>query len=149
MSSRDRVTGARSGPWVRGAAVGSIAALVACAGSTPAPTARAPEPTAPAAAPSASAGLPTTLLPGVGMSGAAPKPETDDDDLLADGPPPACAKDEDCWSRSCCPAAAPEECVHASRARRCAIIDVQCKAKPIHYTCVCAEGACRGRLAPP
>jgi hypothetical protein len=81
------------------------------------------------------------------MSSKKPSPDDGDDD--PPGPPVACAKDEDCWSRTCCPAKAPEECVHASRARKCAIIDIKCAATPIHYTCFCDSGACRGRLAPP
>ncbi len=82
------------------------------------------------------------------MSTAPAGPDVDNEEDLS-GPPPLCAKDEDCWSRSCCPAKAPEECVHASRARKCAIVDVSCKPTPIHYTCFCDGGACKGRLAPP
>jgi hypothetical protein len=125
-------------------------ACVACASAT-APSqvassgagAAAPAP----AKPSASAPpLPTTLLPGVGMSSKKPPVEEDDD---VSGPAVACAKDEDCWSKTCCPAKTPEECVHASRARKCAIVDIKCAATPIHYTCVCESGTCHGRLAPP
>jgi hypothetical protein len=81
------------------------------------------------------------------MSTGKPAPEVEDDE--PEGPPQLCGKDEDCWSKTCCPAKAPEECVHASRARKCAIVDVKCSATPIHYTCVCDQGACKGRLAPP
>jgi hypothetical protein len=133
-------------------AVGRVAvgALVACASAAPVPPVTAPvtgsakteaSPARPAAP------LPTTLLPGVGMSASKPKPEVEDDE--ANGPVPPCAKDEDCWSKTCCPARAPEECVHALRARRCAIVDVSCAKTPMHYTCVCDAGACKGRLAPP
>ncbi len=90
------------------------------------------------------------LLPGIGMAPSS-KPGIGDGEGLGDSdePGPACAKDEDCWSKTCCPAAAPEECVHSSRARKCAIVDVQCKPQPTRFTCVCHEGACTGRLAPP
>ncbi|MGZ3417726.1 MAG: hypothetical protein ACXVEE_07660 [Polyangiales bacterium] len=127
--------------------------VVACASATsPAPVAVAPATSASTSAPSSSASIskpmPTTLLPGVGMSSGKPKPD-DVEEEDPKGPPPLCAKDEDCWSKTCCPAKAPEECVHASRARKCAIIDIKCAATPIHYSCVCDSGTCRGRLAPP
>lgn len=120
--------------------------FVACASATPEPSLPpAPKPVASASA--APKPIPTTLLPGVGMSTA--KPVVDQDDDAVFGPAPPCAKDDDCWSRTCCPARAPEECVHASRARKCAIVDVSCKPSPMHYTCVCDAGSCKGRLAPP
>jgi hypothetical protein len=128
-----------------------VAAAIASACRTP-PAQEPPRTAAPSASgpatsssfrPSADAML---LLPGVGMSsGKSP--------ALADaepqGPPPACVKDEDCWSKTCCTAAAPEDCVHGSLARKCAIVEVQCKTPPIRYTCVCDGGTCAGRLAPP
>jgi hypothetical protein len=128
---------------------------IACASATaPSPLASngasATASSSASAKPSASAApLPTTLLPGVGMSSKKPSAKDDEDDDALSGPPIACAKDEDCWSKTCCPAKTPEQCVHASRARKCAIVDIKCEATPIHYTCVCDSGACRGRLAPP
>lgn len=124
----------------------AIGAACASAQTTP-PSAPPPEPVASSSAKAPP--LPTTLLPGVGMSTAPVGPDVDADEEDTAGPAPLCAKDEDCWSRSCCPAKAPEECVHASRARKCAIVDVSCKPTPIHYTCFCESGACKGRLAPP
>jgi hypothetical protein len=127
------------------------ATAAACASSSPpAPT---PPPTAPSekvakTEASPAAPLPTTLLPGVGMSTSKPSGDPDETDDIT-GPPPVCSKDEDCWSKTCCPAKAPEDCVHASRARKCAIVDITCKPSPMHYTCVCDSGSCKGRLAPP
>ena len=124
---------------------------VACASSSAPPT------NTPAASPSEKVAkteasparpLPTTLLPGVGMSSKTSDADSDEQDDIT-GPPPACSKDEDCWSKTCCPAKAPEDCVHASRARKCAIVDGSCKPSPMHYTCVCDSGSCKGRLAPP
>ena len=126
-----------------------LAIGAACARAQAPPT-RAPVSEVKAPPPSVSAKplpMPTTLLPGVGMS--TTPPSSDDDDHDATMGSTVCAKDDDCWSRTCCPARAPEECVHASRARKCAIIDITCKPSPLHYTCVCDGGACKGRLAPP
>lgn len=92
------------------------------------------------------------LLPGIGMapsSSGGAGPPVEGAQAGPPEPPPACAKDEDCWSKTCCPATAPEECVHASRARKCAIVDVQCKPQSVRFTCVCDDGACTGRLTPP
>jgi hypothetical protein len=95
---------------------------------------------------SPSAPLPTTLMPGIGM--APSKPAAEPDEHEPSGPPPACSKDEDCWSKTCCPAKAPEECVHALKARRCAVVDLSCPKTTARYTCFCDAGACRGRLPP-
>ena len=66
-------------------------------------------------------------------------------DELPEGPGPACSKDEDCWSRTCCPATKLTHCVHASLAKHCALKDVSCPKAPVVFTCVCIEGACAGR----
>lgn len=69
--------------------------------------------------------------------------------VARDEAPQPCARDEDCWSRTCCPAVAPEQCVHAVRAQRCAIVDVQCPTddRP-RFTCFCRDGQCDGRARP-
>lgn len=123
--------------------------VVACAAANPAPPSSSKAPVATVAkassVPAAStAPVPTLLLPGIGMSTSKPPPEVE-----PSGPTPACASDDDCWSKTCCPARAPEECVHASRARKCAIVDLKCQPTPMHYSCVCDAGECKGRLAPP
>lgn len=133
-------------------ALGLVAAgtMFACAGAPPVPPttpAPAPSPAKTEASPAASP-LPTTLMPGIGMATSKPNPDPEEDDE-ASGPVPPCVKDEDCWSKTCCPARAPEECVHALKARKCAIVDVSCAKTPMHYTCVCDSGQCKGRLAPP
>ena len=126
--------------------------VLACAGATPVPPPAAPT-KAPVAKPPVAvdhvAALPTMLMPGIGMAPSKPPPDVEEDDEPT-GPPPPCTKDEDCWSKTCCPAKAPEECVHALKARRCAIVDVACAKTPVHYTCVCDTGSgfCKGRLAP-
>lgn len=129
---------------------------LACAAATPVPPPAALPPGAQiessarppsSASVAAAAALPTTLMPGIGMAPSKPSPEPEEDEST--GPPPPCTKDEDCWSKTCCPAKAPEECVHGLKARRCAIVDVSCAKSPIHYTCICDAGACKGRLAPP
>ncbi len=143
-------------------AMASTLAMIAACASTPPPPVASPTASASSASSSSSvakssapAPLPTTLLPGVGMSTSKVKATDvsgvvdDDDGALGPAPPAICGKDEDCWSRTCCPAKEPEDCVHASRARKCAIVDIQCKPSPMHYTCVCESGACKGRLAPP
>lgn len=130
----------------------AAATAAACASSSSPPKSATPPDTKQKVAKAEarpSAPLPTTLLPGIGMSTSTPKHDPEEADEELSGPLPACSKDEDCWSRSCCPAKAPEDCVHASRARKCAIVDVTCKPSPMHYTCVCDGGACKGRLAPP
>ena len=130
----------------------SALGLLAMGTSFACATARPVEPAAPPpasmiakteASPAASP-LPTMLMPGIGMAPSKPAPEPEDDT-----PAPPCAKDEDCWSKTCCPAKAPEECVHALKARRCAIVDVACAKTPITYACICESGVCKGRLSPP
>ena len=96
----------------------------------------------------APASLPTLLLPGVGMSSPTAGTVGADPDEVA-GPPPPCGRDEDCWSKTCCPARAPTDCVHAQLARRCAIVDLRCPPTDgARFTCVCQAGACTGRPAP-
>ena len=64
------------------------------------------------------------------------------------GQRPPCAKDEDCWSSTCCPATAAEHCVHGSLAQKCAIVDVTCAKSEVRYDCVCVASQCAGRLHP-
>ena len=64
---------------------------------------------------------------------------------------PPCAKDEDCWSWTCCPATNPDHCVHSSLAQKCALVDMTCAKTPpgeSRYDCVCDAGKCAGRLHP-
>jgi hypothetical protein len=64
------------------------------------------------------------------------------------GQRPPCAKDEDCWSSTCCPATKAEQCVHGSLAQKCAIVDVTCPKGDVRFDCVCVAGQCDGRLHP-
>ena len=82
------------------------------------------------------------LLPSMptGSGSAAPLPPI--------GERPPCAKDEDCWSSTCCPATAAEHCVHSALAQKCALVDVTCAKSDVHYDCVCVQGQCDGRLHP-
>jgi len=65
------------------------------------------------------------------------------------GPAPPCAKDEDCWSRTCCPATQPSQCVHGTLAKHCAVEERICKKAAVTFTCFCDAGVCGGRLAGP
>ena len=101
------------------------------AGPTPSLTAKA-------------APVPTDLLlPGMATGQASSSVE-----LPPLGERPPCAKDEDCWSSTCCPATKAEHCVHASLAQKCAAVDVKCAKSDVRYDCLCTSGQCEGRLHP-
>ncbi len=78
------------------------------------------------------------LLPGeyAGTAGSAPKltPPT--------GPQPPCVTDEDCWSYTCCPPKAPNECVHHTLAQKCSVVDVTCPKAGSSLKCACVNHAC-------
>ena len=82
----------------------------------------------------------TPALPSMPMGGTAPLPPP--------GQRPPCAKDEDCWSSTCCPATAAEHCIHSALAQKCGLVDVKCAKSETHYDCVCVESQCAGRLRP-
>lgn len=102
---------------------------------------------APASAPPV--GSASSAKPKISLTGGLLLPDTagstPPDDPTPSGPGPACAKDEDCWSKTCCPATQPHHCVHASLAKHCALKDVSCKPAAVTFTCVCEAGACKGR----
>ncbi len=126
----------------------SLVWLAACA---PAVTGGTATPVASTTVASASAAsVSSAPRPKVSLTGGLILPDTAAPTASAGEPPtgpgPACSKDEDCWSRTCCPATKPAHCVHASLAKHCALKDVACAKASVVFTCACVDGACTGRL---
>ena len=123
-------------------------AFVACTPAATAPIKVKEEPVSPP--PSVTASVSATARPKVSLTGGLLVPDTmkpePEDPGEPTGPSPPCVKDEDCWSRTCCPATKPEQCVHGTLAKGCALKEVACKktAAPT-FTCACVAGACKGR----
>ncbi|MBL8717753.1 MAG: hypothetical protein JNL79_17340 [Myxococcales bacterium] len=124
-------------------------AFGACSpGVTPQPAVPAASSSAPVASAASSSARPKISLTGGLLlpDTASPAASVDEAPL---GPAPPCVKDDDCWSRTCCPATTPSQCVHASLAKGCALKDVACKKAVVTFTCFCDAGACKGRAAGP
>lgn len=112
-----------------------------------------PQPTAPAASSSAPVASPSSARPKISLTGGLLLPDTANPVASVDdaplGPAPPCAKDEDCWSRTCCPATQPSQCVHGTLAKHCAVEERICKKAAVTFTCFCDAGTCNGRAAAP
>lgn len=124
-------------------------AFGACSpGVTPQPAVPAASSSAPVASAASSSARPKISLTGGLLlpDTASPTASVDDTPL---GPAPPCAKDEDCWSRTCCPATLPAQCVHGTLAKHCAVEERVCKKAAVTFTCFCDAGVCKGRAAGP
>lgn len=111
----------------------------------------------PAVVPAASSSAPvasaSSARPKISLTGGLLLPDTANPAASVDetplGPAPPCAKDEDCWSRTCCPATVPAQCVHGTLAKHCAVEERICKKAAVTFTCFCDAGTCKGRAAGP